>query len=180
MELIAVTAIMVLLSSILLANYNRFGGAITLRNIVYDIALSMREAQTYGIAVRKFGSGAGQFGAGYGVHYEITSPSQYLIFADAVAANGLYDAGESVNLLSMHGGYAIQDLCITPSGGGAEVCGLQKLDILFQRPDPDSYIRSDDLAALHQQARIIVISPRGDRLAVVVELTGQISVQNAP
>ena len=178
-ELVVVTGIMVLMSSILLGNYNRFGGAITLRNVVYDVALTMREAQTYGISVRKFGEGAGSFGAGYGVHLEKTSPSNYVMFADAVNSNGLYDAGESVNLYSMTGGYQIIDLRATPTGGGAEVSDLDELDILFKRPDPDAYIRTnDDTNNLHQRACIIIRSPRGDVLSIEVELTGQISVLN--
>lgn len=178
-ELVVVTGIIVLMSSILLANYNRFGGAITLRNVVYDIALTMREAQTYGISVRKFGAGAGSFGAGYGVHLENTSPNSYLMFADAVNSNGLYDAGESVNLYTMTGGYQIQDLRATPTGGGAEVSGLNKLDIIFKRPDPDAYIRANDVTGtLYQHACVVIQSPRGDMLSIVVELTGQISVQN--
>lgn len=177
-ELVAVTGIIVILSSIMLANNAKFGGAITLRNVTYDIALSMRQAQTYGIAVRKFGAGAGSFGAGYGMHFEITSPNGYLMFADAVAANGLYDAGESVESFTIHGGYHLKDLCATQTGGGSELCGLEKLDVLFQRPDPDAYIRANSLSTLYERARIIVESPRGDRLAIIVELTGQISVQN--
>lgn len=174
------TGVIVILSTILLGNYNKFGGAITLRNFVYDVALSMREAQTYGISVRKFGEGAGSFGAGYGVHFEITSPTNYVIFGDAVNENGLYDAGETVLPLSMHGGYRINDLRVTPTGGGSEITGLDKLDIVFQRPDPDAYIRANDLTGtLYQRACILIESPRGDTLAILVELTGQISVQNS-
>jgi hypothetical protein len=178
-ELLAVTSILIILSTIILSNNAKFGGAITLRNVAYDIALSIRQSQTYGIAVRKFGSGEGSFGAGYGVHLELASVNGYVIFADAVNPNGLYDAGESVESLTLHGGYFISDLCATESGGaGQEACGFQKLDILFQRPDPDAYIRVNDIPVLYQQARIIVESPRGDKLAVIIELSGQISVQN--
>ena len=177
LELVVVTGIMVVLSTILLANYNKFGGAITLRNIVYDVALSIREAQTYGISVRKFGLGAGEFGAGYGVHFERTSPTQYILFGDAVTDNGLYDAGESVELLTMRGGYHIYDLCATPTGGGPDECLLDSVDVLFKRPDPDAFVRANDLSALYQKACVTIESPRGDRLVVVVWLTGQISIQ---
>ena len=179
-ELIAVTGVMVILSTILLANYNRFGGAITLRNIVYDVALSIREAQTYGISVRKFGEGAGQFSAGYGMHFEKTSPTQYILFADAVQpSNGLYDAGESVDLLTMRGGYFIYDMCGTSPGSSVDECLLDELDVTFKRPDPDAYIRGilNSTVSLYEKACITIESPRGDRLAVVVWLTGQISIQ---
>jgi hypothetical protein len=177
-ELIVVTGIIVVLSGIMLANHNKFGGAITLRNVAYDIALSIRQAQTYGISIRKFGAGAGSFSAGYGMHFEITSPNGYIMFADAVSENGLYDAGESVESFTISGGYHVQNLCATATGGGAEVCELEKLDVMFKRPVPDAFIRANSLSTLYERARVIVESPRGDRLAIIVELTGQISVQN--
>ena len=62
-----------------------------MRNLTYDVALSIRQAQTYGISVRKFtpSGGSGQFAQGYGVSFQLPSPTTYLIFADA-NANGHY------------------------------------------------------------------------------------------
>lgn len=171
-----VTGILVVLSSVVLSSNARFGGAITLRNLAYDIALSVREAQTYGISVRQFGSG--NFTAGYGTHFRRSSPSTYILFADAVSANGLYDGeGELVRSFSIGGSHEISDLCVTITGISEEECGVQKIDILFQRPEPDAQIRYNDGVALNQRARIIVASPRGDTSSIIIEATGQISVQ---
>ncbi len=141
------------------------------------MALSVREAQTYGISVRKFGSGAGEFGAGYGVHFQLSSPSEYTIFADAVLSNGLYDSGEVVQLININGNYRIVNLCAIPAGGSTESCGYSKIDVLFVRPEPDAYIRINDGTTVYQSAKITVQSPRGDLLSVLIEATGQISVQ---
>ncbi len=185
-ELLAVTGILVIISSIVLANNAAFGGAITLRNLAYDMALSIREAQTYGISVRKFGSGAGEFGAGYGIHVEITNPNTYIIFADIYPSgvgNGVYDSGqnESVEALTIRGGYRIVDICATPIVGG-ELCysgnpALTRIDMLFKRPEPDAYVRINGGATVYRGSRVIIQSPRGNRVAVLVESTGQISVQ---
>lgn len=179
-ELLAVTGVLVIISSIVLANNAAFGGAITLRSLAYDIALSVREAQTYGISVRKFGSGAGEFGAGYGVHAEITSTNTYILFADVANNNGMYDIGqnESVESLSIRGGYRIVDLCATPLAG-SELCSptVASLDILFKRPEPDAYIRINGGATTYQRGRIVIEAPRGNRAAILIESTGQISVQ---
>ena len=180
--LLVVTGIIVVVSAIILANNSQFGGLITLENLTYEMALSVRQAQIYGIAVRRFG--ASNYSAGYGMHFEKTSPSSYQLFADAVIANGLYDTNELVQSTTLTGGYHITDLCVrlpgsTSTACSAYTCGLDRLDILFKRPEPDAFIRANGNSALNEAACIIVTSPRGDsqKKAVVIEATGQISVQ---
>ena len=154
----------------------RFGGAITLRNLAYDIALSIREAQIYGISVRRFGTS--DFTSGYGMHFRTSSPTSYILFADAITANGLYDgSGELVESIAIGRGFEITDICVVVGIESTETCGVSKLDILFERPEPDAQIRFDDGVSLNQRARIVLESPRGDTANVLVEATGQISVQ---
>ncbi|HVU75497.1 MAG TPA: prepilin-type N-terminal cleavage/methylation domain-containing protein [Candidatus Paceibacterota bacterium] len=174
-ELIVVTGIIALISSLVLVNNNRFGGEVLLQNLSYDIALSIRQAQQYGISVQNF---QGDFGAAYGMHFQL-SPSSgngvYVLFADAVNHNGLYDSGELVQSTTISQGYRVADLCVTPPSS-AEVCGLSTLDITFQRPEPDAYIRSSVVSGLGESARIRVESPRGDVKDITVESNGQIAV----
>lgn len=176
MELLVVTGIVVIISAIMLANHAAFGGSITLRNLAYDIALSLREAQTYGISVRQF---QGDFSAGYGVHIRLSSPTEYILFADGVTQNSVYDAGELVRSASIAGGFHIADVCIVPAGQSSELCagdGVTQVDITFVRPEPDAHIRYNGTTAA-QSARIVLQSPRGDQKNVIVETAGQISVQ---
>ncbi len=181
-ELLAVTAVMTLLTGVILSNNAKFGGVITLRNLAYDIALTFREAQTYGISVRKFGSGSGSFGAGYGVHARIASPTSYILFAD-VDGDGHYggcltEVGcELSESLTIQRGFFIKDICATPVGG-SEACGQTKLDVVFKRPEPDAEIRINDGAALYERAHLLVSSPRGDEARVLIEATGQISIDS--
>ncbi len=185
-ELLVVTAILVIITSLVLVNNNRFGGQILLENLGYDVALSVRQAQVYGISVHSFG---GNFTAGYGIHFGRNSPASYVLFADAALANGLYDgcptpaSCELVTSTTIRGGYTVADLCSTPSGSLVETCGLSALDILFKRPEPDAYISANGTSgvlnpvALYERGRIILASPQNVRMSVVVEATGQISVQ---
>jgi hypothetical protein len=167
---------MVVISGVMLSSNARFGGAITLRNLAYDVALSVREAQIYGISVRRFG--VNDFTSGYGVHFRSASPSSYILFADAINSNGLYDgSGELVESLSIGRGFSISNLCVTIGIASTETCGISKIDILFKRPEPDAHIRYNDGTSLNQRARIELRSPRGDIASVLVEATGQISVQ---
>src|SRR3989344_5480115 len=91
-ELMVVTGIFVVITSLILANNTRFGGAVLLENLAYDIALSVRRAQVYGIAVRRFGED--DFSAGYGVNFTIGTPAVYILFADIYpksTGNGIYE-----------------------------------------------------------------------------------------
>jgi len=181
MELLVVTGIMVIISSVMLSSNARFGGAITLRNLAYDVALSVREAQIYGISVRRFGTD--DFSSGYGMHFSQSSPSQYVLFADAVTPDGRYDGGleggsaELVEAISIGRGFGVSDLCVVVGAGSTETCGIQQIDILFKRPEPDAQIRYNGGSSLNQRARIELESPRGDIASVLVEATGQISVK---
>ena len=185
-ELLVVTAILIVISSLILVNNGRFGGVILLENLAYDLALSVRQAQVYGISVRQFGSG--NFSVGYGMHFAISSPTTYVLFADAISQNGLYDgcpsqaSCELVESKNIERGYYISDLCVA-TGGGSETCGISSLDIFFRRPEPDAHISANGIsgignpAALQARGRVILSSPRGDSRSVVVEATGQISTQ---
>jgi len=185
-ELIVVTGILVLITGVMLANNARFGGAILLENLAYDVALSVRKAQVYGIAVRRFGQT--NFSAGYGMHFSIDTPVVYVLFADTSppgTGDGIYQSsqGELVEEVTMQRGFHIADLCVTSPGSSTETCGLSRLDILFRRPEPDAFISANGIsgvanpASLYERGRVILESPRGDRASVVVESTGQIAVQ---
>jgi prepilin-type N-terminal cleavage/methylation domain-containing protein len=182
-ELLVVVAIIIVITGVILANTNKFGGQTLLQNLSYDIALSLREAQVYGLSVR---SNNGNFKSGYGMHFDINTPTTYNLFAD-VAQNGVYQAGEDV----APSPYAIgQNFKLCDTTGGTEFCsGITKLDILFIRPEPDACISYNSAVfvtggssyactSIIQSARIVVTSPRGGFMNVIIYANGQISVQN--
>lgn len=174
-ELLIVTGIFIIISSVVLANNARFGGKITLENFAYDVALSIRQSQVYSIAVQRVG--ANDYGSAYGMHFDTGSASTYELFADSAIVNGLYDPGELLQSTTMNGGYRVSSLCVRVVGALVETCGLSRLDIIFKRPEPDAYIRANASATLNEAGRIIISSPRGETADIVVEATGQISIQ---
>ncbi len=184
-ELLMVSAVIVIVSALVFANNNRFGGRVLLQNFSYDLALTIRKAQVYGISVNRFS--ANTFNAGYGVHFDITTAAgatNYILYGDGVTTNGLYDTGELVESYSITRGYKIIDICTWT--GNTQTCGLKKLDILFLRPEPDAQISAADASCAlslpsrsncKTRASIIVGSPRGDSMSVVIDESGQLSVQ---
>ena len=189
-ELLVVTAIIVVVTGIILADNNRFGGVVQLENLAYDVALSIRQAQVYGISVARFSTAsvcAGQpqssnFCSGYGMHFDIRDPQHYEFFAD-VSGNGLYDPSENVppSPYTIANGFKISALCTTPPVG-TESCGATAIDVVFKRPEPDAWISAGGASCIlsngpcEEGARIVLTSPRGDTMSVVVEVNGQISV----
>ncbi len=184
-ELLVVTAIFVVISSVMLASHSRFGGQIVLENMAYDVALSVRHAQLYGIAVRRFGTN--DFDVAYGMYF--ASPTTYHLFADSLNGNGTYDCPdpqnpttcELVETTTIIGGHRISSICVRTTGGLSYVCGKSRLDVVFRRPEPDAYIRASTSGVadgvLYEAAQIILTSPRAQTKSIYIERTGQISVQ---
>lgn len=176
----------------MLVSNSNFGGKVLLENLAYDIALSVRQAQVYGISVQRFGTDT--FSAGYGVHFDTSSPSTYWTFADALTANGLYDCPtpgsnttcELVQSTSISRGFRISKICV-PAGTDSTTCtSVNPVDVTFRRPEPDACISIEGVAGVngslqctttHDSVRLVLVSPRGDVTSVVMEKNGQVSVQ---
>jgi hypothetical protein len=157
-----VLAIIGILSTVVLFQYRLFDSQLLLRNLAYEIALTIREAQTLGIGVR---GASGTFTAAHGVHLE--PGTAYRVFRDD-NGNGRYDSGDgTLSTYTIERRNRISDLCVD------SVCGRSSLDVMFLRPDPDArfYPSGSD-------ARITVASESGSITRIVtVTATGQVSVQ---
>lgn len=195
-EMLVVIGIIVVISGVVFANNVRFGGIVQLQNLAYDIALSIRQSQVYGISVQRFNTST-TFAAAYGMYFACTSnpcspmSNTYVLFGDVNSPlNGIYDPGgaipEIVQSTTIQSGYGISGLYVTPYGG-SEI-GVTRLDITFRRPDPDACIsKNSDVVTFNSKgrcvggtnelARIEVSSPRGDKKNILVYSSGQISVQ---
>ncbi len=70
-ELVVVIGILILVSSIILFNYNDFNSNVSLENLSQDIALTIRQAQTLAIGVKGVGTGTNATFPGYGIHFQL-------------------------------------------------------------------------------------------------------------
>ena len=188
-ELLIVLSIFIVMSALLLANYRKFGNSIDATNLAYDIALSVREAQTYGLATQNV---AGDFKSGldnipHGIHFDLNTPTSYIIFAD-VNVNSKYDTNEKTKEYTLNNGYKITDICkVTAS---VETCSpdivATSIDILFVRPNPDAksffYPNGSQTAvdgSPFPDIKVKITSPDGSKKkAVRVLKSGQITVED--
>jgi prepilin-type N-terminal cleavage/methylation domain-containing protein len=185
-ELLVVVGIIVFISALILANTNKFGGQTLLQNLAYDIALSVREAQVYGISVQENTSGT--FSTGYGMHFALSDSTHYTLFQD-IAQTGVYPNALDVKptIYTIGQSFQISKLCVTPVSG-IQDCSPTSLDVLFIRPEPDACISANGAtdvttgtayacASTNQSACVIVTSPRGGYMNVLIYSNGQISVE---
>lgn len=194
-ELLVSIAIIMIILSIVVFNHQKFNDSLRLTNLAYQVALSVRQAQSYGINVRGFGTGASQiFDVGYGVHFNLSTPASYITFVDK-NNNKTYDAGdgtpiqaggtdERISNVTLENGFTIYDLCAIPIGGGSASCAaagsFQTMDISFYRYTPDASFKFTGGTPSAQGVSIQILSPQGLQKQIEVGLTGQISITNVP
>ncbi len=173
-ELLVVISIFSIVSLSLLSNYPQFRSSISLKRTAQEIALSIRQAQVYGLSVTEFGAGSGIF-PGYGVHFDINTPSVFILFADA-NNNKLYDGtSEELQTFRIQTADRISKLCGNEKTAPPGDCALSQLDVVYLRPGPNVVLMSG--AVEFSDAEVIVRSSGGEEKTVVVWLTGQIAVE---
>jgi len=195
-ELLVVIAIFGLLTTVIFARQSQFSGSTLLTNVAYQIALTLRQAQVYGLSVREFSSD--KFNYPYGVHFDKASGSNtsIIFFVDSEAefpVSSDYDpqmpsaavsgtCGASGNpcldLLTITRGNYVYDVCAVPSGGST-CTSADELDVSFVRPDPEARIVSITGGVPtggNIRGCITLGSTQGAFRYVIVTNTGQISV----
>jgi prepilin-type N-terminal cleavage/methylation domain-containing protein len=193
-ELMVTVTIMMIMTLVVFFNYDRFNESSLLNSYAYDLSLTIRQAQTYGMAAKQgFGSqsasidtdtiGSTDFTRSYGVHFDSTVGATPLkLFVDSgTPPNGVYDNGEELQSFTFQRGVKLSKLCVTVAGPPpSEDCSRTSLDITFTRPDPDATISSGGVAIDGVSMAKIVLYNNDESIgrAVVVYPVGQISVQS--
>lgn len=189
-EMVAVLGIFTIMTSIVVFNYNKFRSDTILTNMTYEIALSIREAQIYGVSARNaIPGGVNTFSRPYGIYIPPVNPptSQYFLFADTNP--DLQYSG--TDCAFVQGG----DICTTPYTlqrnvviegihleNGESCPSADKISILFKRPNPEPIVNidDDDDVETFSRVQITVKAPDDARRYVIVANNGQISVENQP
>ncbi len=183
---------MTVLTGVFLLQQRQFDSTTLLRSLTYSVALSIRQAQTYGTSVRAFNN---VFASAHGI-YLCSGGAQcqqnYYLFADADNDRArAVDGSEDVETFSLTGqNFTISRFCATTSGGTittrcSDTNEITSLTILFIRPNPDACIETSNSAAAcvvgsagedYSNATIQLQGPGGATRSVTITNTGQISV----
>lgn len=174
-ELLVVIAVSATIAAMAIQGFPAYSEKADFENLVLDVALTIREAQVYGLGTREAGSAG--FDVAYGVHVSSASAEKTsLVFFVDKDNDGVYDgvpAGEHVRTLAVKSGYFISRLCTDD----ACVVGRTALDISFKRPSPSARFTAEGVGGflVVPKASIEISSPSGTIKRVEVFSSGQIS-----
>jgi prepilin-type N-terminal cleavage/methylation domain-containing protein len=183
-ELIVTVGIFAVITSTLLARNSKFNDETLLQNAAYEVALSIRQAQNYGINVQ---GQSGEFDKAYGVHF-LKDSSSYVLFRDLDDPPDNIYSGEKEKLeeFKLGRGYSIARIC--KYSGLEDPCrnslsgDKEGVSVVFRRPEPEAIITpsSDGKPQLSiDSVAIELVSPRAGSRFIVVQQTGQIGVVRA-
>lgn len=178
-EMLVVLAIVAIISTIVLSGQSEFNRAVVINDTAYTVALSLKEAQSYGISSQTFSSVSNP---AYGISFSNATPDTYTLFADVVpaspgdslgtlcpghttasgpqahAGNCVYtDAvNELVRTYTLTHGFTVSDFCVQDGAGVITYCTstgtLTKVDISFLRAATSATIIGTHGAATYAQA----------------------------
>lgn len=165
-EVMISVAIFAFMTSFLLAKYGTFNQGILLTNLAYDVALTIRNAQSYGLNVKNAPVSSGGYNFPYGVHFDVNGTT-IIFFADVSGVQ------TEITRYVIKRGSKVSQLCIGP---GSCTTAVSALDVTFRRPDPNAIITGDGVKASY--AEITLASTDGGQKKIVIRSTGQIAILN--
>lgn len=199
-ELMVSIGIFALMTALLLAKYGTFNQGVLLTNLAYDVALSIRNAQSYGINVKGSKGLAGTisdtFDYSYGIYLNSGTtagtyfsgptgnsiPNTNIVFFMDKDRDGVYDKtgnpdDETISTYKIKRGSTISHVCInslfTCSG-----TNYNNVSIVFTRPDPGPTIKSSYSNQPLVYAEITLRTSDNKLKKVAVNKFGQIIIKD--
>lgn len=182
-ELLVVLAIITIISAIVLTSQSTFNKTIVLANTAYDIALTIRSAESYGLGSRVLSLGA--VNTGYGINFQKAMQTSFTLFADSYPApsitschpttdasapdakpgNCIYDitpTDEKVTTYTLGNGIIITNFCAYNGSWSCASGGpLTSLDIVFMRSSSEPFIRANGAPTVYTAACLRISSRQG-------------------
>jgi prepilin-type N-terminal cleavage/methylation domain-containing protein len=149
-ELVVSIGIFAFMTALFVAKYGTFNESVLLTNLAYDVALTVRTAQTYGLSIKGVSEDPdpdASFRYSYGVDFSKDDAQRIILFATQTESNLSYDydAGGNpqngdaiISSYNVKRGAVISQLC---AGNGPGDCtDAEEINITFRRPDPGAHI----------------------------------------
>lgn len=203
-EMTIVAAIFGLMTAVVVYKYGDFTSNLLVSNMAYEIALTARQAQVFGVGVRAIQiDGEAKFDYPYGVYINVNDGStnqagesrSFILFADRdddlLCDNGLEGAGftpctcaegdECVDQFTLQRNIRITELRV-----GNENClniagGVNAISVTFKRPSPEARIKRQDTYDEGFAFTQIKVEAPGSSISpsyVLIRNNGQISVSS--
>lgn len=200
-ELLVVFSIIAIISGVVFTSQSYFNKTLILANTAYDVALSIRSAEMYGLG----GRAISMTPTGYGVHFDRATPNSFILFGDtypapsissvchttlnsssldAQSGNCSYESGQDAMVLkyTLGNSIVITDFCALSSGNWscayARGGNLTTMDVVFARPNPEPLMSMNGMYSTLAPATAFCLelaSPQGGARFVEVLPSGQIT-----
>lgn len=184
-EIMVVISIVSVIMTTVLFSYSTFSDRLAISSAAQEIAITIRQAQTYGLTVREAATAGGDFTAPYGMYFNTADPTHYQLYVDK-NKNNRYDVGagcgtagtECVEQGTIRNGVTISNICNSSLCPPTNATGLY---VSYTRPNPDASIyfvnSSDATLSSDVTGKIVLTSPKGNTTTLIIESTGQVTVQ---
>jgi len=197
-ELLITITMFVIITGVVLVNSNTFDNSILLHNFAYDVALTIKQAQSYAVNVQESNAtnvGDLLYKYPYGVYFDISHNTNYVFFTDVLGPDGnlgsdsIYDADvtscatdnpECIQKYTMTRGAYIKSICAGSDETDCDNSSAQKLSILFIRPNLGAKIYINDKIGTDKEknyAKIVLGAADGATSTIIVNSAGQIYVR---
>ena len=190
-ELLITISMFVIITGVVLVNSKSFDNSVLLHNFAYDVALTIKQAQSYGVNVKENISGS--FDSPYGVYFDKSSTgskTNFVLFNDylttpsdkassTASVTTCSIDSECIQKYSMKKGTSILSLC---AGTESSCDEIDRLSILFKRPSLEAWIYSfssadGTISSRKDYAKIVLQAESGATSSVVVTSIGQIYIK---
>ncbi|MFH1428476.1 MAG: prepilin-type N-terminal cleavage/methylation domain-containing protein [Candidatus Margulisiibacteriota bacterium] len=132
-ELLVSVAIITIMSGLFMVNYHGTNKRSELNIVKQKLASDIRLAQNYSLGSKTY-DGVTTPSGGWGIHFDLTDPTHYIIFAD-LNENMVYDGSDIPETKTLPAGVTIDSLSVS---GFSETA----VDIVFLPPNPITYINT--------------------------------------
>ena len=174
LEVLITLGIIGIITALILVKYGAFHSTTLLNSQVYELALDLREIQTYSVSARG-NDGGSDFREEYGLYFTTNQPNRYLLFLDDDQAEpAQYHAGEEIGEpYVIDSRFAISRICINNCSQNVD-----NLAVSFKRPDFDArfFVLGQVTEPTSAQIEIANIADPSDVRAVAISATGQIDI----
>lgn len=181
-ELLITSAIITIVTAIVIIKHASFNNAVLLNNQAYEIALAIREAQMFAVSARGESS---DFRERYGAYFNKSNANSqeviiYIESEDSGNDSKRYNEGDDsiLETLVLDSRFKIDDICAPD--GSRDNCNRSAVSLSFKRPDFDPILNPTGVAASTvNMIEIVVVPVNGSSFSRVIEITkaGQISVK---
>ena len=136
-ELMVTISIAVIVTGAVIINYTSFNSTTLLQSQAFELALDIKEAQSFGVSVQSSGTA---FREAYGIYVDLDA-NEYQLFQDDTSSGVdlRYDSGEEIgDTHALDSRFQISQICVKVASAGSPSCNKRQLSMAFNRPDFDT------------------------------------------